>query len=929
MSNIHLTTTQATTKSVNNMVSCEDAVFRTRGKKLFSVYLTAFLITGFIVGLVIGFRDPICDLLNKFGLGIKSNAVQAEEVVEDEEMNFELISNNTVGVTWYDINALYFDHEYSFYYNADKATPIGINGTFPDARLKQKIEYTLRASNGKETQLFTNDKGFTEIPVKTAAGTYTLTAHIPETYISSYEAYNELYVSTIVTIKKARLDLSSAYVEFLEGHVVYDSFEHEFGWKDIVLNGTVIDKLPSDVSLIWEITDTDTYDNTNKQPVRTTNNKLVNGGEYIIDGCINVNSSSSKNYDVFGGSKTNRFSNSIFIAKQKLDNVEVKVADNFIYDGSKYMTITVKGLKKGHYYTYVNYDTFFLADDNKNISGDGITPDDTGVRKLDFSIEPKQTNQFDFKVFKDAGKYSVTIDLGRNFYTEEPIKAEFTIYKAELNLSKVQYVYFYYVKENLKTKVTTKVDGKNKEINLNYIDLVQYEGVGAPTYNGGAFFFAAKEGTIPVGASIDYVGVKHSKPDKNYVYDSELLSYLAGTLFPSTSDKLTESEVAELLVKAFPNTPIANSSSEIAELLKAGFVDAGTYAVKLHFHGRNYISKDVDKSFAIDKANISGVSLDSATFTYTEGKNFALSIKNDKLIPANSKRDESTVYTDKNGKEITEHGFQKKTNAGKYRYTVIITNDNYNTLELSAYMTINKANFKDLPTNVDAWHFKNGGKLFTPDLSKYEATLPAYTDVELLRDGKTIEGVNKLGSHNLLVKYTNDNYNTHITYVDFRIVFNPLIVIFCMVIGFILALLLLAIVLPARHRNDRILRENLIALRTQLSKERGGIVCESAAKARDKFSRKKGRLYLTPKALEFYDRAFPLNHKNFAIVPKDIIDVKAYGMYDTKLAIITRSGWRKIKVPAGTATMWKNELVNFKNVQQAYYSEVHVINPKR
>ena len=500
-------------------------------------------------------------------------------------------------------------------------------------------------------------------------------------------------------------------------------------------------------------------------------------------------------------------------------------------------------------------------------------------------------------MFKDAGKYSITIDLGRNFCTEDPITAEFTIYKATLNISDVQYVYYYYITQTIEV-----TENKKK---VKYLDLVQYEGSGSPKYNGEYFFFAAKEGTIPSGVTVKYVGTKQNESDKNYTYDSKLLADLTANLFPDSSA----------------------GKSEINELLGNGFYNAGTYSVNVLFSGRNYISKNVDKNFTINKADILGVTLDAKTFTYKEGDAHVLKVAG--TVPSGSQQTKYTVYTDKNGKEISELGFKEKENAGKYKYIVTITNPNYNTLELSAFMTINKANFVGLPDFVKAWHFKNGDKLFAPDMSEYNAKLPTDTSIVLMRGDKVIEGVNKLGSHNLLVKYSNDNYNTHISYVDFRIVFNPLAIVYSMLAGVLISLLLLLLILPSKYRKDRVMRGNLMTLSTQLVRERGGIVCESIAKTRDKFSRKKGRLYLTPKALEFYDKDFPLNHKNFAIIPKDIIDIKAYGRYDTKLAIITRSGWRKIKVPAGTATMWKNELINFKNVQQAYYSELHILNPDK
>ena len=150
--------------------------------------------------------------------------------------------------------------------------------------------------------------------------------------------------------------------------------------------------------------------------------------------------------------------------------------------------------------------------------------------------------------------------------------------------------------------------------------------------------------------------------------------------------------------------------------------------------------------------------------------------------------------------------------------------------------------------------------------------------------------------------------------------------IFCVAIAIIISILLLIIVFPIRILKDRNSRHDFIALRTQLERERGGVICESIAKTSSKFGRKSGRLYLTAKALEFYDKNYPMNHKNFVIIPKDILDVKSYGIYGTKLAINSRGGWIKINVPAGTARDWKKEITHYKNMQQAYHTEVHTLN---
>ena len=879
MSNIHLTTTHATHEDVNNMVSCRDAVFRTKGKKLFSVYLVAFLIAGLIFGIAYGFRDYIFDFVEStFGINLAGDSESAEVIIPDEDMNLTLISNSST-VKKYDINDLYFDGEYKFKYSYSEDQLISVEGTFPDSKLKNKISYTLIDNNGYEISLETVD-GAAYIPAAQPIGRYTLTAYIPETYISNKEAYNELYMTTFVIIEKSVVDLSGAYISFDEGKITYDSYEHSFSWHDITINGTTVTELPGDLSIAYSV-----YDKVADKDITYDLNgdALVNAGEYTVSAKVSADS----NYKVEGKS----FESTLFIQKKTLKGLTVKVPEDFTYDGETRAEITIAGLPKGHYDIVITYMANFLNDDNKTVVG-GEDAYNEITDRSENKIYDKVTNTFSCAHVKDAGKYEFTVDFGRNFTTDEEVGGEFTIRKAKLNLSDIQYVYYYYMLEN---KLVN---------NQKVIDLIQFEGKGSPVYDAKYYFYAAKAGTIPAGVTVTYTATKENVADVNYEYSSDMLNMLESTYFVDD---------------------ISNKSEIDANLAK-GFINAGTYNVVATYSGRNYITAtDSDKHFTISKANMSGITLDPETFVYEEGTNRVLKLNGQ--VPEKDKASITlmTIYTDKKGTTYTLNGFVPQTFAGSYNYRAVIESDNYNTLDLSATLTIEKATF-DLPDFEEDWHFKNGKTLFAPDSSKYD--VPYGTSVTLKNGDKVIKGVNKLGDYKLTMLFTNDNYHTHAITFSYRIVFNPLIVLFCLVVGLVLALILLAIVLPLRRRKDRISRENLIALRTQLSAERGGIICESVAKTKDKFSKKKGRLYLTPKALEFYDGNYPMNHKNFTILPKDIVDIKDYGLYNTKLAIASRSGWRKIKVPAGTAKMWKKEIIHFKNMQQAYYSELHIINPK-
>ena len=112
MPNIHLTTSQATHEDVNNMVAYRDANFRTKARRLFLVYIIAFVVTGVILSLVYGFRDKI---IKKFPFMSFLDSIDAssemmpEDGSDDKKMNVALVSNTTVGI---DINTLYFEEKY-------------------------------------------------------------------------------------------------------------------------------------------------------------------------------------------------------------------------------------------------------------------------------------------------------------------------------------------------------------------------------------------------------------------------------------------------------------------------------------------------------------------------------------------------------------------------------------------------------------------------------------------------------------------------------------------------------------------------------------------------------------------------------------------------------------------------------------------------
>ncbi len=197
------------------------------------------------------------------------------------------------------------------------------------------------------------------------------------------------------------------------------------------------------------------------------------------------------------------------------------------------------------------------------------------------------------------------------------------------------------------------------------------------------------------------------------------------------------------------------------------------------------------------------------------------------------------------------------------------------------------------------------------------------------RDGKyekTVNEISKLGKYRIEYVFSAENYNDFTLIYTYNVKFNPFVFAFSPIIALLIVGFIIILVVPRKRRRDMKSRQHFIEFRMQLEKERGGVVCESYAKTKDKFVKHKGRLYLTAKAVEFYDNDYVINSGNSIIIARDIIKIKSYGIYDNKLFILSRGGVQKFKVPAGTAKIWKEQIMKFKYMEQCYYTEVHAIN---
>ncbi len=298
-----------------------------------------------------------------------------------------------------------------------------------------------------------------------------------------------------------------------------------------------------------------------------------------------------------------------------------------------------------------------------------------------------------------------------------------------------------------------------------------------------------------------------------------------------------------------------------------------------------------------------------------------------------------------NGHQISKEEASAKNVADSKIVTFDIEMDNYclsKDFKCRTEIIIEKADFIGIVRPQKTFSFRQIGKVFYPEYARTEDYSKNHEDpkenntrlVYLDKNGDgvyetLVDEISKIGDYRVVYTFSHPNYNNFILNIDYSIKFNPFIIILGIILGFLLTELVVLIIMRNRKRKDARSRQHFIALRTQLERERNGIVCESYARSKDKFSKKKGRLYLTAKALEFYDRNYVNNYQNSIITAKDIIDIKSRGLWGGKLIILSRGGVQKFKVPAGTAKLWKKELLHYKYMEQCYYSEVHAINANR
>jgi len=171
--------------------------------------------------------------------------------------------------------------------------------------------------------------------------------------------------------------------------------------------------------------------------------------------------------------------------------------------------------------------------------------------------------------------------------------------------------------------------------------------------------------------------------------------------------------------------------------------DAGTYSATAKLVKDGYNDKTLSATLTINKATITGITFESATYTY-DGNPHTLEITG--ALPTGG-----TVNYTNNGPHI---------NAGTYNATAVISAPNYNDLTLNATLTIGKATFTGY--TYESKSVKYDGADHFNDIQLVGVLPEGTTKKETVKDsnGTIVTSAIEVGTYTYTCVLTNKNFNT-------------------------------------------------------------------------------------------------------------------------------------------------------------------------
>lgn len=280
------------------------------------------------------------------------------------------------------------------------------------------------------------------------------------------------------------------------------------------------------------------------------------------------------------------------------------------------------------------------------------------------------------------------------------------------------------------------------------------------TYDGNPHILAEVSGA-PTGTTITYTG-REQHVDAG-VYNASATLTKEGyniktlnatlTINKATFDKATFNPVTvtydgnphSVTVSNVPASAKITYSSNVAGI-KNTATDAGVYNVSAVIEDKNFITKELNTTLTINKAKFDNVTFTDETITY-DGQEHSLVIKGD--IPSTA----TVTYS-----STTPGVTNSATNVGEYIVKVVLTDKNYETKEMSAKLTILKANFNNVEFKSET--FEYDGK---PHSISVTGNIPSTATVNYTSD---VEGVTneatEIGVYNITATISAPNFETKV-----------------------------------------------------------------------------------------------------------------------------------------------------------------------
>ncbi|MDT0642798.1 MBG domain-containing protein [Zunongwangia sp. F363] len=543
--------------------------------------------------------------------------------------------------------------------------------------------------NHTETDLsFSPQQGYT------AAGTYPV-------IISAEETDNYLSAS-----KNVSLEIENAEIEgvvFADDTFIYDGTTYSIFVENLPEGATVKYENNGQINAnTYKVTATVSQENYNDEVL--TANLVINKAEAVItaeavqnftyDGSVkNVSAklnhsetdlsySPQQGYTAAGtypvtisAEETDNYLSTSTDVSLVIENAEIEgvtfTDDSFVYDGTT-QNIFVKNLPEGASVTY---------DNNGQINA--------GTYKVTATVSRENYNDLELSanlVIKKA-EAVITADATQTFTYDGTLKnvsAKLNHEEAQLTFSPQQgytAVGTYPVK--ISTEETDNYFSASKNVSL-VIKNAEIEGV---TFADDSFVYDETTHSIfvenlPEGASVKYDNngqinagtykVTATVSQKNY--NDKVLT--ANLIIKKAEAVITAEAVQTFTYDGTVKNVSANlnhSEIDLSFSPQQGYTAAGTYPVTISAEETdNYLSASKNVSLVIENAEIEGVVFEDDSFVY-DGKTHSIFLEN---LPE--------------GASVT-YGNNGQINAGTYKVTATVSQENYNDLELSANLVIKKA----------------------------------------------------------------------------------------------------------------------------------------------------------------------------------------------------------------------------------------------